>query len=388
MGINCYNCEKSLRIFGFKRSFEKMIEEQSKYNCNPCLSAAEHGHIECLKKHHKNMDSSIIGVCDVAAENGNIECLEYAHKNGDIWSDKACILACESNSISCLKYLHENGCPWDRKVCETAAEYDHLECLKYAHENGCPWDEMTLYKAIENNNLECLKYAHLYGCPDEIEMIDTACRSNNVEILEYVHKFMKLPFSTLSSVFSVLKNGHIECLKYLYENGAKLTTNTMQFALEDNNKECIKYLIDIHCPMDQYVNIMAVRFCDLEIVKYLYEKHIIKLNKDYLLKHVLLNKFQVLKYVLEKGCPYSSDIIDDIINLDKAGYLKYFQKEYKMSIDKSNFIYMIKQDAIACLKYVYKNTNLFDVYFCNNMYMKSRKKCRKFLKQIMCKNKI
>ena len=49
---------------------------------------------------------------------------------------------------------------------------------------------------------------------------------------------------------------------------------------------------------------------------------------------------------------------------------------------------MIKQDAIGCLKYVYKNTNLFNVYFCNNMYIKSRKKCRKFLKQIMCKNKI
>ena len=388
MGFNCYTCEISTKRYGLEKCFQRMIEEKSKYNNNPCKSAAEHGHIECLKKHHKNMDSTITGVCDIAAENGNIECLKYAHENGDIWSDNACVLACESNSLSCLKYLHENGCPWKRKVCETASEYDHLQCLIYAHDNGCPWDEFTLYKAIENNNFKCLEFAYEFGCPSDIEMIDTACRSNNIQILKYVHENMKLPFNILSCTFCVFKGGKKECLKYVYENGGKLTTNTMQIALENNNGECIKYLIEINCPMDQYVNIMAVKFCDLDIVKYLYENNIIKLNENYLLKHVLLNKINVLKYVLEKGCPYSSDIINDIIELDKVGYLKYFQKEYKMSIDKNNFIYMLKQDAVACLKYVYKNTNLFDVYFCNNMYMKSRKKCRKYLKKIMYKNKI
>ena len=140
--------------------------------------------------------------------------------------------------------------------------------------------------------------------------------------------------------------------------------------------------------MDQYVNIMAVKFCDLDTVKYLYENNIIKLNEGYLLKHVLLNKMNVLKYILDKGCPYYSDIINDIIQLDKVGYLKFFQNQYKMGIYKNNFIDIIKHDAIACLKYVYKNTNLFDVYFCNNIYIKSRKRCRKFLKQILYKNKI
>ena len=177
-------------------------------------------------------------------------------------------------------------------------------------------------------------------------------------------------------------------LNYVHKNDGKLTTNTMQIALENNKHDCIKFLVENDCPMDQYVNIIAVKFCDLDTVKYLYENNIIQLNKDYLLKHVLLNKMNVLKYILDKGCPYSSDIINHIIELDKVSYLNFFQNKYKMTIDKNNFIDIIKHDAIACLKYVYKNTNLFDIYFCNNIYVKSRKRCRKFLRQILLKNKI
>ena len=380
MPINCYTCEISIRTYGENACLKRMNEETSKYKFNACKSAAEHGHLQCL-----NMNSKINGVCDVAAENGNIECLRYAFHNGDKFTDDSCILACKSGSISCLRFLHENGCPWDKFVCGTTAEYGNLECLKYAHENGCPWDYEVCENAAKYGNLECLKYAHENGCSWDIEIMEEACLSNNLEIIKYVHEIMKEPFDELSCIYILLKYGYLECLKYVHKNGGKLTTNTMQFALEKNNGECIKYLIQMKCPMDEYANIMAVKFCDLDIVRYLYENNLIKLNDSYLLKHSILNKMNVLRYILDNGCPYSSDIINDIIKLDKVSYLKYFRNKYQMGIDESNLIYIIKQDAIRCLKYVYKKTLLFDIYSCFNIYLKSRNKCRKFLRQILYK---
>ena len=51
--------------------------------------------------------------------------------------------AAENGHLECLKYAHEHGCPWDEETCAVAAENGQLECLKYAHEHGCPWDEET-----------------------------------------------------------------------------------------------------------------------------------------------------------------------------------------------------------------------------------------------------
>ena len=65
-----------------------------------------------------------------------------------------CRSAAEKGHLECLKYLRENGFSWDEgcdfcyNVCSYAAEKGHLDCLKYAHENGCPWDKETCESAV------------------------------------------------------------------------------------------------------------------------------------------------------------------------------------------------------------------------------------------------
>ena len=137
MVSTCYYCEISIEKFGFEKCMEKLLEDNSPYNMDRAKSAAEHGHLECLKKAH-NENGSMKDICNIAAENGHLDCLKYAHKNGCPWDEDATAYACESNSLDILRYLHENGCKWNQRVCENAAEYNHLQCLIYAHENGCP----------------------------------------------------------------------------------------------------------------------------------------------------------------------------------------------------------------------------------------------------------
>ena len=93
MRFNCHTCKISSQKFGYEICMGKLIESKSEYNNDPIKSAAEHGHLECLKKAHGN-GCPLNDICNIAAENGHIKCLEYAHKNGDKWDAKTCIIAC------------------------------------------------------------------------------------------------------------------------------------------------------------------------------------------------------------------------------------------------------------------------------------------------------
>ena len=50
MSFNCFTCEISVEKFGFKNCMINLVESKSENNNDPAKSAAEHGHLECLKK--------------------------------------------------------------------------------------------------------------------------------------------------------------------------------------------------------------------------------------------------------------------------------------------------------------------------------------------------
>jgi len=68
------------------------------------------------------------------------------HENECIWDKETCSSAAENGHLDCLKYLHENGCPWSKETCLIAAKNGHFECLNYILE--------CLNNAIENGYSE------------------------------------------------------------------------------------------------------------------------------------------------------------------------------------------------------------------------------------------
>ena len=104
-------------------------------------------------------------ICETAAQKGHLDCLRYAHENGCPWNWKTCAHAAANGHLKCLKYAHENGCPCEEGTCMRAASYGHLDCLRYAHENGCPWDSGTVHWAISEEKWSCAIYAIENGCP-------------------------------------------------------------------------------------------------------------------------------------------------------------------------------------------------------------------------------
>ncbi len=90
-----------------------------------------------------------------------------------------------------------------------AAINGHLECLKYAINNGCYWYEKNNLLATNKGHLHILKYSYEIG------------ELNNEN--DYVNEF------DLRCSFSALNNNYLECFKYLYEIGFRISLPDLDY---------------------------------------------------------------------------------------------------------------------------------------------------------------
>ena len=98
-----------------------------------------------------------------------------------------------------------------------------------------------------------------------------------------------------------------------------------------------------------------MKYCDLETLQCLYKNNIIRFGHDKMLYFAVLSNYKnVLKYIIEKGCPITNTLMMVCAKHDKLAHLKYSHKIYNMFIDRNIINAMLKHDSIKCLKYVHR----------------------------------
>jgi len=120
-----------------------------------------------------------------------------------------------------LKYLHENGCRYPVNLANVVDngnsvrdENSRLEVLKYLrtefYKNECPFDEEEVgIRAAKNGYLEIIKYLHENGCPLNdsplsTRVCDFAAENNHLEVLKYLHK-NGYPITRVTYVYAAKK---------------------------------------------------------------------------------------------------------------------------------------------------------------------------------------
>ena len=107
-----------------------------------------------------------------------------------------------------------SGTSSDCTSCPTGSFRDDIE-------NECPCDEdtYTCSEAASNGHLDCLKYLHENGYP----LAEDTC--------------------SLAAL-----GGYLNCLKYAHENGCPWDKTTISGARENNHLDCLDYAIKNGCP--------------------------------------------------------------------------------------------------------------------------------------------
>jgi hypothetical protein len=102
-------------------------------------------------------------------------------------------------------------------------------------------DSYTSYVASKNGYLDCLKYVHEQGCPWNILTPAKAAENGHLDCLKYAYE-NGCPWDERTTERAA-ENGKLDCLKYAYENGCTITFKATRHALYNNHYDCAEYII-------------------------------------------------------------------------------------------------------------------------------------------------
>ena len=120
--------------------------------------------------------------------------------------------------------------------CRDAAAAGNLSKLKRLHRAGRPWDETTCYEAAINGHLQCLRYAYENGCflpsEEELSVVDE-------------EDDMWVTYCEYDPVATAAAGGHLQTLRYLMEETNFATGGLpIRFAAINGRIDTLSYLID------------------------------------------------------------------------------------------------------------------------------------------------
>ena len=189
-------------------------------------------------------------------EMSSISTLEVAWEHKSLWpSDWSerdfCYKVAQTNKLELLKWIREEKeCEWDGWTINMAAEQGNLEMVKYCVANECPIGEYACAFAAGNGHLECLKYLREEGkAPWGSDTATWAASNGHLHILEYLVERKYDRFTTIACDLAA-NFGHLDCLKYLHETAkVRWDSRAVREAHKNDQTECLQYLLDNNCPL-------------------------------------------------------------------------------------------------------------------------------------------
>ena len=122
-----------------------------------------------------------------------------------------------------------------------------------------PKEACLVYDAALAGHLECVKYLHENGCPLDEDTCYAAAKGGHLECVKYLHE-NGCPWDERTCT-KAAKGGHLECLRYARENGCPWDEETCEAAAEFGNLECLNYAFENGCPWDEETCARAAEGC-------------------------------------------------------------------------------------------------------------------------------
>ena len=220
-----------------------------------------------------------------------------------------------TNKLEFLKWAREvKQCEWDEWTINAAADKGNLEMLKYCFSNECPCDEeMSHIQAAINGHLDCLRLLFDKVEPSRKTEKDAAAHTGNLEMLKYCIS-NHCPCDEEASCKHAAIEGHLDCLRFLFdkvEPSRKTEVEAAGQATGAGHVEILKYIVE-----ERKISDLAKFACagnaawngQLDCLKYLVEEAKVPLDNT---RYVSFARYKehhdCLNYVREKGCPELTD---------------------------------------------------------------------------------
>lgn len=295
------------------------------------FSLAKYNQTNLMEKLCAKESSCLIAFCYSAVMVNNIDVLRWCIDQGCDLEDDACLFykAVENQNLEMIKLLHENHCPRDEnicyvaagignleilqwlkdheyelgdKICDVAAEKNHLHILQWAKENKCVLSNNICIHAVENNNLEMLQWARENKCSWNSNVCVRAAAKSHFEILRWAI-VNGCPTNDAKICSLVAQTGNIDLLQWLHYVGCYWDKQTCIEAARHGYFEILKWVIENGCPMDDPVICTIVtKYGEFELLKWLRQMHC-PWDSYTCLAAASRNHHEILKWLINNGCP-------------------------------------------------------------------------------------
>ena len=96
-----------------------------------------------------------------------------------------------------------------------------------------------------------------------------ACKNGHLECLKYMHD-NGFTWYSVAATYAAL-NGHLDCLKFIHNMGYQWDENTAIYAAQCPNVEILKYVLLNGCPHNEFVCYSAIEKGLMDNLKFAYE---------------------------------------------------------------------------------------------------------------------
>lgn len=165
--------------------------------------------------------------------------------------------------------------------------------------------------ACRNKHLNCLKYIYENGYYTW-DLNSIFFLIVDVKLVEYAFK-NNCPWSQYTT-FVAAMIGNIDCLKFAHENGCPWHVSTIYAAARENNIECLRYAYENGCPWDTIAIQHAYEQNNIDCLRYMYHICKDKITDEEIEKYVQ-SKIDEWKSLVDIGRKQMLGIPADIWNI-------------------------------------------------------------------------
>lgn len=159
-------------------------------------------------------------------------------------------------------------------------------------------------ESVREDSLYYLRWSYESGAPVTTQTTLLAAQLGHLKCLKYLLS-INCPWTRIACR-QAARYGHLNCLIALNEDDFKWDETTPEYAAENGHLHCLKYAIEEGCPYDENVCAYAAAGGQLECLKYAHERRLPW--TDTTMKYALDNDhFDCFKYGYENNCPLSAE---------------------------------------------------------------------------------
>jgi hypothetical protein len=175
-----------------------------------------------------------------ACQDGNLELMEFIYGECNIGENMLlnCMIdAIRNENFSVVELLYDSIPDLKLQIEIFNLTDAHAEIIKWLHvRNACVCINFVICGVIVNNNVEFLEWLVGRGYVVDSSMY---IYCGEIDVMRYMHDILKLPLDANDLYIPALRNGNIDILDWLYNNGYRIAKNNV---LRDMNNASIKWL--------------------------------------------------------------------------------------------------------------------------------------------------